>query len=1274
MINSKYKRESIDELITKLSVYDIISFDVFDTLILRNIESPTDLFRLLSTKYNMVDFYKLRKKAQANARLKKRMLYGHEEVNLYEIYDEVSALTNINKDDGVNNELKLEMEFCVANPYMKEVYERLLKLNKKIIIISDMYLTENMIHNLLNKNGYYGFEKIYVSSEYNSSKSNGDLYKIIQKQIDNSNIIHVGDNYNTDIINASKQGWKTYYYKKTSDIKSEVDNFNMSSTVGSFYNALIKNKINNQLEKYPFDDIYYKYGFIYSGIMVLGYVNWIYNYSKSNGIDKILFLSRDGYILKKIYDKMFDDIPSEYVVWSRHATLKTAPEKDIDRYIYQFLTRYNKENSNIILKDILSNMNISFLEQELNIRNISINDCVNKRIITIVADLIKNNIDKVIESNQDFKNAAKQYYKEQVEGCKKICIVDIGYRGSGAIALKNLFYDDWNFDCEVKTLIAFGLSKTDSFDDVLNLDGSVEAYVFSELINTDLSLEFQKNQLLNIAAIDILIGSAPKPGFLYFKYNETGKLKEIYDNEEENYEIISSIHAGVNDFIDEYIKHSGNYKLLHNISGRDASAPLFYIFNQNRYKKFVEDFSATPYSLLVSGLKDNKINTLSATYHSIKNKKANNLSIEIKFKLKKIKRNFVSFKIIKKTIKIKNQFLKIMKFIKKIFSNDIMRSKFYYPKYYDSKKVRLDTFLFQSYAGDNFFGNPYYLFEEIYYRKNHKKIYVAVKKNQKNEVESFLKIKKYKKVKVIKMHSIKYCKVLATAKYLINNVSFPYYFIKKEEQIYINTWHGTPLKGLGRSIKDSPHESGNYSRNFLMADYLIMPNKYTLDIIRKDYMLKNHFKGEYILSGYPRNSIFYNFEKQKIIRDNLQLDNKKVIVYMPTWRRQSACSKNKELYPEMVNLLSKLNSELGNDSVVYIKLHNMMRKTLDLSKFSNLKEFPSEYETYEFLSIADCLITDYSSVMFDFLNLNKKIILFTYDEVEYMNGRSFYSPLSQLPFKRTNNSDVIIDYIKEKDNKPTDHLSLFCKYDNINCTKNVIDYVIYSNSNNLEIIKESQKNKFNILIYVGQFKNKKENLDLLKLLEKSDRKDFNISLAFPMRKVSKNKFIINKIPEHINYFTLQGTSNMKVKEALSFKLKDRFNNNYFKKQHSNIIKRENKRLFPNINFDMIIDFAGDSPNLLEQFINMKSKKILILDNSFLIPSLHRRYKKIVENNYNKFELVSILKDIDIKTNSIELLIQEKQELFNNNIKNSTIFPMNRLDIYKGKESKSLGKL
>lgn len=143
-------------------------------------------------------------------------------------------------------------------------------------------------------------------------------------------------------------------------------------------------------------------------------------------------------------------------------------------------------------------------------------------------------------------------------------------------------------------------------------------------------------------------------------------------------------------------------------------------------------------------------------------------------------------------------------------------------------------------------------------------------------------------IELVKLKSFKYQKVLATSKYLVNNVSFPPYFIKRKEQVFMNTWHGTPLKTLGKNMRKGIDSMHNIQHNFLQADYLLFPNEFTKDHMMEDYNLNDLYTGKTVVCGYPRNSIFMDAEGGKELKKALGYEGKTLYTYMPTWRGKNS--------------------------------------------------------------------------------------------------------------------------------------------------------------------------------------------------------------------------------------------------------------------------------------------------------------------------------------------------------------------------------------------------
>lgn len=623
------------QIFEEIKNYDIISFDIFDTLIFRPFHNPKDLFRILSEHHNCLNFYSERIKAEKEARKIKTNKFGHYEVTLEEIYKELNKNIGIDIEYGCKIEFEKELEFAYPNPYMQELFNLLKKNNKKIIIVSDMYLNKDYLEKMLNKCGYKNYYKLFVSCEYDANKRKGKLFEIVKNEFQDKKIVHIGDKYEVDCLKSQEYGFDSLLYDAPTSRKKEK--YNMTATISSLYHGIIYNKIYNGFDNEIYKNVNFKYGYEYCGIFVLGYVNWIHKYAVEHKLQKILFLSRDGYILKKAYDVLFDDIPSEYVLWSRYASFKANTKSEFSRFLWQFVSRKVQKEKNITVKEILKEMGAEFLIPDLKRIGIYEDSTLkDKKTREYFILTIKDHAEFIFEKSNEYSKNAKEYYEKIIGNDKKIGIVDIGYRASGAISLINLF-KEWNIDCDAKALIAFGIVNRDSFDDTLVLNDTVNSYVFSNGLNKNLCLSKDSNQMmLEISIIEILLTAAPKPSFHYFE-KENGKIIPIYEEEIDlNYEAINALHDGIIDFINDYKNKVGENKYLLNIPGYDSFLPIKSIFNEEAKKeKFAKDFKNYVYSYLINASAD-KITYFSDIYKEYKKEKNKKSNKTLKENIKKM--------------------------------------------------------------------------------------------------------------------------------------------------------------------------------------------------------------------------------------------------------------------------------------------------------------------------------------------------------------------------------------------------------------------------------------------------------------------------------------------------------------------------------------------------------------------------------------------------------------------------------------------------------------
>lgn len=588
---------------------------------------------------------------------------------------------------------------------------------------------------------------------------------------------------------------------------------------------------------------------------------------------------------------------------------------------------------------------------------------------------------------------------------------------------------------------------------------------------------------------------------------------------------------------------------------------------------------------------------------------------------------------------IKSNYRTIKRNAKKLIKSPFFRARFWFTHYYENNSVNDSIALFESYNNSNFSGNVFYILKEINTRKelNNIKKYISCKtKEDQKLITKFLNKNQIHNFEVIRVHTKKYCQILSSAKYLFNNATFPTYFIKKDGQIYFNTWHGTPLKTLGRSIASSPHEIGNTQRNFIMADYLLYPNEFTFNHMKKDYMLDNMYKGNYILGGYPRNHVFYNEQRINEIKNELELNNKEIICYMPTWRGSLDKKNVREQMVSIEYFLYQLDKVLSEEKVMFVKLHNYVSSQIDFSQFKYIKSFPEEYETYEFLSISDCLITDYSSVFFDYANLRKKIILFAYDKEEYLKDRGMYLQMEELPFPIVETVKQLQDEILDLNSylDYSEFIKEYCSYDHEDYAKKITNLIFFDEKENMKIIKGDKfdNGKKKVLLYAGSLAKNGLTTSLQGLLNHVDTNKYNFIVFFYKNSVKKYTNVIKEFPDEISYYVIQGQKNISFKEAFVQFFYYRLNlySKGIEKSLKRMYKRELYRLFNDkLHFDCAIHFTGYEKHIANLFCELKDcRRIMYVHNDMSKEKKTRsNYHSLsVLKAYRKFEGISCVRE------------------------------------------------
>ena len=404
--------------------------------------------------------------------------------------------------------------------------------------------------------------------------------------------------------------------------------------------------------------------------------------------------------------------------------------------------------------------------------------------------------------------------------------------------------------------------------------------------------------------------------------------------------------------------------------------------------------------------------------------------------------------------KLKKKYMKAVSYAKRFLEAKSHR-RFVYAHYYKHSPIIKDTVLIESFHGQNISDSGLVFAKEILrLYPNRFKIYFATQNKQ--EHQKFVDAEKLD-VELIDVFTFKYSKLLAQVEYIFTNVALPPYHIKKQGQTYLQTWHGTPLKTLGKKMKKGAESLYLAQHSFLHADYLTHPNDFTRDIIMNDYNIEKLYTGKVVMAGYPRNEIFMKPEKAAAIRKRLGLEDKTVYAYMPTWRGASTVSINIDSYAkETVDILDILEESLSDNQILYVNFHPILRGAVTLKDYKHIKTFPKDIDSYEFLNSVDCLITDYSSVFFDFSITKKPIILFMYDYEKYIAERGIEIDLQSLPFRKIYSTEDMCECLKydaalKDDYSDSPYCEEFLKYDAPNITEKLLKLVFENNPTDLKV-------------------------------------------------------------------------------------------------------------------------------------------------------------------------------------------------------------------------------
>lgn len=527
-----------------------------------------------------------------------------------------------------------------------------------------------------------------------------------------------------------------------------------------------------------------------------------------------------------------------------------------------------------------------------------------------------------------------------------------------------------------------------------------------------------------------------------------------------------------------------------------------------------------------------------------------------------------------------------------------------------------------------------------------KKIYLAVKKDYWETAKKLCETY-HIQVNLIPNSGRQYYRAFATAKYLFTDTTFSYNFVKRDGQIIVNTWHGTPIKAMGKFNENERFDIGNVQRSFVMSDFILCQGDCIKERLSEAYMLKNIFPGKFLMSGFPRNSIFSNTEQREALRKLLGWENKSVCIYMPTFRGMSCQNTgrvpaNEEQIKYIETSLIELDQKLTDNQLLVIKFHPFLSGKCNIKDLQHVVYWPDvPYLTYDILNCADALITDYSSVMYDFVNANRKIILWAYDLETYEHKRGLLEPITQLPFVIVKTIDELVKEMMDLNTSIVEksQLSYYCGYDSVNASSTVCQRVFLGKQTCPEISFE-KSTKENVLIFGGGLVRNGVTTSFLALLNRIDKNKRNYTLCFDRWNFTSSPLLMNSLPPEYDFIVLSNKGPYTVKEACCLLVLSKFEKqcSYMTRVFDKLYQRELKRMmvYPE-RYQYVLNFEGYQNYNIKLFQRMNCKRILWIHNDMVNLIKTRKELNIAteKDAYNSYDLFAPITE-DIVAPAIEV--------------------------------------
>lgn len=455
------------------------------------------------------------------------------------------------------------------------------------------------------------------------------------------------------------------------------------------------------------------------------------------------------------------------------------------------------------------------------------------------------------------------------------------------------------------------------------------------------------------------------------------------------------------------------------------------------------------------------------------------------------------------------------------------------------------------------------------------------------------------RVSFVRYGSSAYYRALATSQYLVNNATFPPDFSKRPGQVYLNTWHGTPLKRMGYDIEDGALGTANILRNFVQADYLLSANPFMSEqMYETGYKLSGVYRGTLVEEGYPRiDRQFLDDAGREAVRRRLSsagipLGDRKVILYAPTWKGDTFGRPDDDVDALLAHI-AQIEERIDTSRyAVLLKTHQTVHALAAHRPELKRLLVPNEIPSNLVLGATDILISDYSSIFFDFLQTGRPIVFFTPDLADYAGTRGLYFepeewPGPVLPSAREV-GDTLHAIAEDRDRIPAEsrerYLGLqrrFTPYEDGAASRRVVDIVFRGVRDGYRLRTDlADDGREKILLYLGGMRPNGITTSALNLLNNLDHERYDVSALFAQSRsqvvIGKQRQIHPAVRQFPRVGGMNGAKLLHLGRHLDFR-RGRIALHAESPAQNRLWEDEWYRCFGESRFDYVVDFSGYGP-------------------------------------------------------------------------------------------------